>query len=256
MLLSRLNRKLELLAVHHLHVVDVEKVRVDDSLDDTSHKSHKVGLVLGPEPVDPVENVQCSVDSQGRNVVDSQVFGLASSLKHEQLGQNSSALQPHRERPQDVNKCESVVENQRQHDCWYHQVLHLECIDMSVGLFIGVLLGHEVDGVDGGSQVKQLHEEVVESACSQVREQEEVHVSGHKDSQIQTLGLERQTRSALARSNCVDQNEDGGHMGHVTCQSENVHCACVGVLIIVSVRVRACVLVELLRAGLCLMHCL
>lgn len=61
-----LDGQLELLALHDLGVVDPEEVAVHDSLNDAGHDGDPVHLMvlLGNVTIDPVGDVQCSVNTQ------------------------------------------------------------------------------------------------------------------------------------------------------------------------------------------------
>lgn len=80
-----LDRELELLALEHLGVVDIEEVAVQNGLDDAGNDGDPISLVVGVHDVsvDPVGDVQSSVATQGKEVVGGDGLSFASSLKHE-----------------------------------------------------------------------------------------------------------------------------------------------------------------------------
>jgi len=65
-------------------------------------------------PVDPVGNVERTVQSQRSEVVRRDRLGLARSLEHEKLRQDRDALEPDGERPNELKRRVSVVEQQCQ----------------------------------------------------------------------------------------------------------------------------------------------
>ena len=68
-------------------------------------------LTLKIVSIDPVENVEPSVRSQGKEIVRRDGFGLTSFLHHKQLRQNGHGLQVDGEGPQDFHQAEFVVEH-------------------------------------------------------------------------------------------------------------------------------------------------
>lgn len=64
--------------------------------------------------VDPVENVQSSIRSQGKQVVRCDGLSLAGFLDHKELGQNSNGFQIDGECPEDFHKAKFVVEHKSQ----------------------------------------------------------------------------------------------------------------------------------------------
>tara|TARA_B110000971_G_C19940326_1_gene468422 strand:- start:759 stop:1115 length:357 start_codon:yes stop_codon:yes gene_type:complete len=75
--------------------VVIEKVRVEESLENTTRIHHPVVYVIffviaAPHPVHDVEG---SVSSQEEYVVASQVLHLSVTLQHHKLGQNTNRLE-------------------------------------------------------------------------------------------------------------------------------------------------------------------
>lgn len=99
-----LDGELELLALENLGVINIEKVAVEHSLNDASNDGDPFHLVLCVEgqSVDPVGNVQGAVNSEGKQIMCCNGLGLASSLQHEELGQNRHRLQPDGEGPDEL----------------------------------------------------------------------------------------------------------------------------------------------------------
>lgn len=92
---------------HLLVVVDIEKVRVEQSLNDTSNDGNRLeGSLegsLGEVSVDPVGNIERSVHAQGKEIVGGDRVRFSRTLQHEQLRQNCDRLQPNRESPKDLD---------------------------------------------------------------------------------------------------------------------------------------------------------
>lgn len=85
-----------------LCVVDVEKVRVKHSLNDSSNNGNGVEIALGKVAVDPVWNIERPVKSQREEVMRGDGICLAGTLQHEQLRQNRDRLEPDGKCPQNL----------------------------------------------------------------------------------------------------------------------------------------------------------
>lgn len=89
-----------------LVVVDIEKVRVEQSLDDPSDDGNRLeGSLeggLGEVSPDPVGDVECPIQAEGEQIVCGNRVRFSSALQHEQLGQNGDRFQPNRECPKDL----------------------------------------------------------------------------------------------------------------------------------------------------------
>lgn len=108
--------KLELLALEHLSVVDVEEVAVKNRLDETGKDGDPVDLVvgLGEVAVQPVWEVETSVYTESEEVVRRDGLGLSSALEHEELRENGDGLEPDGESPKDLGDGVLVGEKQSQ----------------------------------------------------------------------------------------------------------------------------------------------
>lgn len=93
-----------------LCVVDPEEVRVQDRLYDAGHDRDRVEMSLCEISIDPIGNVQGSVNAQSKQVMCCDGFGFTSSLEHKQLRQDGNAFQPYRERPEHLGKSPFVWE--------------------------------------------------------------------------------------------------------------------------------------------------
>lgn len=160
-----LDGQFELLALHHLGVVNPEEVRVQDGLDNAGDDGDPVDLVvhLGEVTVDPVGDVQGTVDTEGSEVVGSDGLGLASTLEHEELGQDGDGLEPDGEGPEDLPEGVVVGEDDGQGGGASKQVLDAERVLIGV---IGGLVGgrHQVDDVALGGNEENLEDQVPEAA--------------------------------------------------------------------------------------------
>lgn len=73
---------------------DVAKIGVDGRLNETGNDSNGVERAFGKVPVHPVGNVKTTVEAESCKVMGSDGLCFACSLEHEQLRQDSYALQP------------------------------------------------------------------------------------------------------------------------------------------------------------------
>lgn len=158
--------QLELLALENLVVVDVEEVRVQNRLNETSNNGNPVDLVLVGRlhqvSVDPVGNVQGAVATEGKEVVGGDGLGLASSLQHEQLGKNGHRLEPDGERPENLLDGVLVWEDYGEKGSTHEQVLDAEGIDVGiVGRLVRV--GHEIDDVSLGAEEEDFEDKIVQA---------------------------------------------------------------------------------------------
>lgn len=97
---------------HLLGIVNPKEVRVQYSLDDTGDHGDGIEMArLGEISVNPVRNVQCSVNAQGKEVVSGNRFCFASPLQHEQLWQYGDTFEPQGKGPEDLRDGPFVREN-------------------------------------------------------------------------------------------------------------------------------------------------
>ena len=83
----------------------VEKVGVEDGLDDSRNPNEPVDVVVVVvQTVDPVENVKHTVETEGDDVVSSECLHFLCSLHQKQLGQNSHSLQVDGKRPDNLRQ--------------------------------------------------------------------------------------------------------------------------------------------------------
>lgn len=104
---SQISRTISFEQCRLLVVIDVEKVRVKQGLNNAGNDRDRLKGTLERRfrevPVDPVWNVERSVHSQSEQVVGSDRIGLAGALQHEQLRQDCDGFQPDRECPQNLD---------------------------------------------------------------------------------------------------------------------------------------------------------
>lgn len=87
-------RKLEFLALHDFCVINIEKVRVEQGLDDSGEEGDEIELNSEGPLVKPIEDVEEPVDSQREDVVHCETLSLTSSLDHEKLRKNRHGFKP------------------------------------------------------------------------------------------------------------------------------------------------------------------
>lgn len=161
---GRLDGKLELLALEDLGVVDVEKVAVQDRLDEAGDNGNVVDLVVGlaEVPVDPVGDVESAVAAERKEVVGGDGLSLSGSLQHEELGENGHGLEPDGEGPEYLGEGVVIGECDGKDGGTGEEVLDAEGIDVGVvGGLVGV--GHEIDDVSLRTEEEELKDKVVDA---------------------------------------------------------------------------------------------
>lgn len=157
-----LDRQLELLALEDLVVINVEKVAVENRLDNTGDNGNPIHLMLGlgDVAVDPVGDVEGAVDSESEQIVGGDGLGLARALQHKQLRENGHSLQPNGKGPQNLGRGVVVREDEGESGGGAEEVLHAECVGIDVVCrLVGV--GHEVDDVALRAYEEDLEDDVV-----------------------------------------------------------------------------------------------
>lgn len=94
----------EAIAVDLLCPVNVEEIGVQNGLDDTRNDGDWVvePRYLEEISVDPIGNVQCPIGAECEQVMGCDCLRFASSLEHEELGQDGNRFEPDGERPKDL----------------------------------------------------------------------------------------------------------------------------------------------------------
>lgn len=177
-----------------LVVVDVEEVRVDEGLDQSCGDADEVQTLLGEVSVDPVRQVERSVEPQCEDVVDCEEVALALALEHEELWQDGHRFQPEGETPRDLQDGELVVEDQRHHCRGHHQVRDPEIVDV-LRDFLCVFFD-DVDRVERRAEEEQLHQRVVHGPEV---ERHETEVPRDEHNRIEDLCLQRDSACRLLR---------------------------------------------------------
>ena len=75
--------------VYVLCPVNVEEVRVQHRLHNTRNDGNRLDRVTSEVPVDPIRDIERSVCAESEEVVRRDRLGLACSLQHEELRQDS-----------------------------------------------------------------------------------------------------------------------------------------------------------------------
>jgi len=168
--------------------VKIEKVAVKHSLHAAGDDGNEVEESLEVIPVDPVQDVQCAVRTQGKQVVRRDALGLSSLAYHEQLWQNSNSLEVNREGPQDLQGRKIVIYQERKASNWNHNELDAEAVVVVVicSLELGV---DEIYGTHGCHNENDLHGSVIkrDKVCDQVE------ITGNENHSKHDLGFSRHT---------------------------------------------------------------
>lgn len=118
------DRKFKVLSsVHNTSDIEVEKVSVEDSLNNSGHGSDRIEKALGIVPVDPIEDIESTVDSKCEQIVSSNGFCGACGLEHEKLRHNSNSLKVDTEGPQNFHDTEFVI-NENSQKCTRNKKEH------------------------------------------------------------------------------------------------------------------------------------
>ena len=127
-----LGGQLEFLALENLRDVQIEEIAVEDGLDTAGDDGDDVVESLEVVSVDPVEDVEATVGAESEEIVAGDGLSLAGLADHEELGEDSDALQVDGEGPEDLHDTELVVEDQSQEDAGSEQELHSEGVVITV----------------------------------------------------------------------------------------------------------------------------
>lgn len=68
---------------NRLCIIDPEKIRIENGLDNTGNNSNWVVPFIGKVPIYPIGNIECTIYSQCEKVVGSNSLCLARPLQHE-----------------------------------------------------------------------------------------------------------------------------------------------------------------------------
>jgi hypothetical protein len=139
--------------------------------------------------VDPVEDVQCSIGTQEKDVVSGQIFHITVSLQDHQLRKNGYRLAVNRESPQQFHQTEFAdsrpdqVREKGQDRTGDDRKLPMQkgILTFVVCALDGLLEFDRVNDGGRGSNVDDFHDGIVEG----IKRCEEIQVSGHKDSQVE-----------------------------------------------------------------------
>lgn len=181
-------RKFELLAVEDFCKVDVEEVEVKPGLHQSSCDSYGIHHVLRKVSIYPVGKVQSTIKTQSGQVVRCNCLRLASTLQHEQLGENGDRFEIYGECPEDFTWLERVVEYQRKKEGWPKEVFNLERVNGGVVRWTETVF-HEVEDVTTAANEENLHHEIV----NRYPAEQQVDVACHEHKGVESLCLEGNT---------------------------------------------------------------
>lgn len=80
-------------------------------------------------PVDPIGNIEGSVDTKRGQIVRCNCLCLPCPLKHEELRQNSDRFEENRKRPQNLGEGELVVEDEGEYKARADEIFDFEGIN-------------------------------------------------------------------------------------------------------------------------------
>merc|ERR1712188_24193 len=98
----------------HVGNIEEEEVAVQRCLDQASIYGNGVKVTLHIVPVDPVEDIECPVGTQGKEIVPSNHLSLVALHNHEQLGRDGYSLQVDGKRPENLHHRKLVVKKEGQ----------------------------------------------------------------------------------------------------------------------------------------------
>lgn len=202
--------------------VEVEEVGVENGLNDSGNNGDWVEEALGVVSINPVEDVEESVRSEGKEIVSGDSFSVSSSRKHEELGHDGDGFQVDRECPHNLHKHEFVVDDQSENDTWDNKEFDAEGIVVSI---VGCLElhPHQVDSSDGSSEEENLHDGVVQG----IEASEEIQVSCEEGYGEEDLGPSGNTFTTAGFPYLEQQDDDGHGVSHISRDTEQVHNFCV-----------------------------
>lgn len=187
MKLSSLSRHLELtVGLDDTSDVKVEEIGVKNGLHNSGNNGNRVEEALGVVSINPVENVEESVGSEGEEVVSRDSFSISSPGKHEELWHDGNSFEVDRKSPHYLHKHEFVVDDKSENQTWDDEELNSESVVISVVCCLE-LHPHKVHGSNGSSQEEHLHYGVVQ----RIETSEKVQVSCEEGDSKQNLGSSR-----------------------------------------------------------------
>lgn len=95
--------------------VVVEEVDVEAGLEDAGEDLRPAVEVVHVEPVDPVQDVEETVQTESRHVVRSDVLYQTDFVEHDDLWDKCDGFQPETVAPHEFPGSPSAVDDQRQH---------------------------------------------------------------------------------------------------------------------------------------------
>jgi len=213
-----LYRDLETSGLEDLRDIQVEEIAVQDGLDASSNNSNEIEESSIVVSVDPVEDVQCTVGTQRKQVMRCDGFSFAGFWYHEELRKDGDGFQVDGEGPQHLHHRHAVVDQHRQPGDWDDDEFDAECV------VIGVVGSTEFDenkvaGTDGCDDEDAFHDSVVERDESRGQ----VQVSGQEDQCEQGLRFTGYTGARMRFPYLDQKQEDGEKMGKIPSKSDDIH---------------------------------
>lgn len=201
--------------------VKIEEVGVEDGLDNSGDNGDRVEEALGVVSVDPVEDVEESVGTEGKEVVSGDGFGVSGAGQHEKLWHDGHRFQVDGERPHDLHEHKLVVDDKSKNHAWDDQELDSEGIVVAVICCLE-LHPHEVDGSDGSSEEEDLHYGIVKG----IEASEEIQVPSEESDSEEDLGPARDSFATAGLPYFEQQNDYGHGVGQVGRDTEQIHNFC------------------------------
>lgn len=218
--MGTLGRHLELtVGLDDTSDVKVEEVSVENGLDDSGDNGNWVEEALGVVSIDPVEDVEESVGSEGEEVVSSDGFSVSGTREHEELWHDGDGFEVDGESPHDLHEHELVVDDESKNHAWNDEELNSESVVVSV---VGCLElhPHEVHGSNRSGEEEDLHDGVVEG----IETGEKIQVSGEEGDGEEDLGPSGDSFTTARLPYFEKENDDGHGVSHISRDTEQIHC--------------------------------
>jgi len=157
--------------------------------------------VISPDPVD---QVQRTVATKGKQVVSGDGFSFTSFTDHEQLRKDGNTLKVDTEGPENFQRSEFVVDEESEATNWHDKKFSSESVVVS----IVCSLEFHVDEINGGvcaGQVNDLHNGIVRrnKVCEQIK------VTSGEDKSKHHLSFSRYSSAGSCFPYLHQQKDDG-----------------------------------------------
>jgi len=141
--------------------VEIEEICIQHGLNNSGDDGDRIQKALRVEAVDPVQNVESAVGAERKQIMCSNGFSRAGSLKHVQLRHDGDRLEIDAECPQNLHDRKLVIDQKRNDECRNQQKLNSERVMISIVCRFELEV-YQVDSSDRGGQEEQLHHGIVE----------------------------------------------------------------------------------------------